>query len=58
MRRNTFTKGLVTGTIVGAAVSMMFNPLEGKDRKVMRKKANRFMRTVSNVVEDIMDLRR
>jgi len=55
---NNFTKGLVTGTIIGATVSMMSNPMEGKDRKVMRKKVNRFMRTVGNVVEDIIDMRR
>jgi len=55
---NNFTKGLVTGTIIGATVSMMINPMEGKDRKVMRKKVNRFMRTVGNVVEDIIDMRR
>ena len=58
MRRNNFTKGLITGTIIGATVSMMFNPAEGKDRRVMRKKTGNFMRAVGEIVEDIMDMRR
>jgi len=58
MRRNGFTKGLVTGTILGATVSMMVNPMEGRERRAMRKKANKFMRAVGNIIEDIMDLRR
>ena len=58
MARSNFTRGLVTGAVIGATVSMMINPMEGKDRRVMRKKTKKFMNAIGNIVDDIMDLRR
>ncbi len=58
MRPIGFTKGLLTGTILGATMSMIFNPAEGKDRKMVKKKTNRFIKTIGNAIEDIVDMRR
>ncbi|MDK2801518.1 MAG: hypothetical protein PWP27_1770 [Clostridiales bacterium] len=57
MRRNNFTRGLITGTIIGATVSMMMNPMEDRDKRRLRKKANSFIRNVGDVIEDIIDMR-
>ncbi|MCG8499013.1 MAG: YtxH domain-containing protein [Firmicutes bacterium] len=58
MRRSNFTKGLITGTIIGATASMLFNPMEGRDKKMFRKKTGNLMRVVGNFIEDIADMRR
>ena len=58
MNRNNFTKGLIAGTIIGATVSMVVNPAEGKDRKVFRKKTGKILRTVGHVIEDMVDMAR
>ncbi|MBZ4645552.1 MAG: hypothetical protein PWR27_1889 [Petroclostridium sp.] len=57
MRRNNFTRGLITGTIIGATLSMMVNPMDRRDKKIMRRKTNNFMRTVGDIIEDIIDMR-
>ena len=58
MNRNNFTKGLITGTIIGATVSMLVNPAEGRDRKVFKKKTGKVLRTVGQVIEDMVDMAR
>ncbi len=57
MRNNGFTKGLITGTIIGATVSMMANSADSKKGKMFKRKTNNFMRIMANIIEDIMDIR-
>lgn len=58
MRRNSFTRGLITGTIIGATMSMMVNPMENRNRKKMRRKTNNLLRTVGEVIEDLVYMAR
>ena len=45
--RNGFTKGLLVGTVVGAAILLLSAPLTGKDlRREIRLKAGNFRREV------------
>ncbi|WHH59678.1 YtxH domain-containing protein [Petroclostridium sp. X23] len=62
MRGNNFTRGLITGTIVGATVAMMMNPMEERDRKRLKRKSGHLMRSMGEVIgevlEEVMDMRR
>ncbi len=56
MRGNSFTRGLITGTIIGATMSMVMNPMDKKDKKMVRKRTNNLMGSVGDVLEDIVDI--
>lgn len=58
MRRKNFTRGLITGAMLGATVSMMINPGEGHHRRMAKRKAGRFARAVGDIIGDIVDMRR
>ncbi|MBC7765401.1 MAG: hypothetical protein H7Y41_02865 [Hyphomonadaceae bacterium] len=55
MRR--FVSGMLTGAMVGAAVSMVWNPMEKRSRRMMStKNMRRVARTVGGVVDNISHL--
>ncbi len=56
MRGNSFARGLITGTIIGATMSMIISPMDKKDKKMVRKRTNNLMGSVGDVLEDIVDI--
>lgn len=49
-----FIKGMATGLIVGAAVTMLTDPVSDKQRHRMKKKANCLARKISYTVDDAL----
>lgn len=56
MNLSNFTRGMITGAIVAATMSMMMrdNRGFGMSRKGM-KNSKKFVRTASNILENFMD---
>ena len=54
---NSFATGLVTGAVVGAAASMLVNPMDNSDIKRVQKNTTKFFSKVGHVVDNLMDLR-
>lgn len=54
---NSFTKGLIAGTLIGTAVGMMF-PTSKNMRfgKKMFRGSKGFIRKAGNVIEDVVDM--
>lgn len=52
-----FTRGLITGTIIGTAVAMMIpSGTNARLRRRMFRNGKTFIRTASNIIENLMDL--
>jgi gas vesicle protein len=48
---NNFYKGMLTGLIVGATVSMVSSPLQGKQMRSLKKNMGKTIRTVGQVID-------
>lgn len=48
----TFTKGIATGMVVGAAVGMIGNPLNARKRVRARKTATKALRSVGELIQN------
>ena len=48
----TFTKGIATGMVVGAAVSMIGNPLVARKRTKVKKNATKALRAVGELIQN------
>lgn len=51
---NNFTKGIITGICVGAAVSMIIDPKNERRARAFRKQMNRTVRTIGSVINNMM----
>jgi gas vesicle protein len=51
-----FTRGLVTGAIIGAAISMMMPERRHSKFSKTLKGSKKWIKTANNVIEDIMDM--
>ena len=53
--RNGFTKGLIIGGVMGAAIGMMMEPemISRRGRKRMMKKGMNFFRKSGDIISDI-----
>lgn len=49
-----FFKGLITGAVMSSAVCMMTEPSSAVMMRKMRRKANRAMKSIGSMVDDIM----
>lgn len=57
MRAYGFTKGLITGAMVGAVMGIMFDPLHDKDRKRMKRNTQKYLKTAGNMMDSMMYFR-
>lgn len=48
----TFTKGIATGMAVGAAVSMLGNPMGARKKMRMKKNATKAMRAMGELIQN------
>ena len=58
MGRFDFTKGMITGALVGAAVGMMLDPINDRNKRRVKRSAGRYMKIAGNVLESMLDYRR
>jgi gas vesicle protein len=57
MNKVSFTAGAVVGTLVGAAVGMMLDPVKDKHNKNMKKTAGRAFRNLGSVIDGVLDMK-
>lgn len=50
-----FAAGLVTGTIIGATVGMLTDPVSDKCHRRMRKSKEKMFKTFSGMLDDMLD---
>ena len=50
---NNFYKGILTGLIAGATLSVFSNPLAHKKARVAKKSVGKAMRTVGHVINEM-----
>ena len=50
-----FTLGIVTGTILGAAMGMMVDPVNDRQHKKMSQQKNRLFRTMGCAIDNMLD---
>lgn len=51
-----FIKGMATGMIVGAAVTMMADPISDKQRRKFAKKTEGIFRNLGGMIDNAMDM--
>lgn len=51
-----FLKGMATGLVVGAAVTMVADPLSDRQRKKIVKKTEGVFKNIGSVVDTAMDI--
>ena len=51
-----FFKGMATGLVVGAAVTMMTDPISDKQRRKIAKKTEGVFRNIGGVIDTAMDI--
>lgn len=58
MNCSGFIKGMATGMVVGAAVTMMTDPITDKQRRKFAKKTEGIFRNLGGVIDNAMDMMR
>lgn len=53
-----FIKGMVTGLLVGSAVTMLADPVSDRQRHKMQKKTEGFFRSVGSAIDNAIDILR
>lgn len=53
MNNGSFYTGIAAGILVGAAVSMVINPMEEKKMRSMKKNVAKTMRTIGAVADTV-----
>ena len=51
-----FIKGMATGMVVGAAVTMMADPISDKQRRKFVKKTEGVFRNLGGIIDNAMDI--
>ncbi len=54
----SFIKGMATGVVIGAGMSMMVSPIDKKDIRRLEKKTDRMFTTVGNALDNMLDTMR
>jgi gas vesicle protein len=52
-----FTTGIIIGTMVGAAVGMLMDPINDKTHKKMQRETNGIFRYIGAAVDNIIGMR-
>jgi len=55
MKRLKYTRGIIAGVVIGALVGMAVSPLQKRDKRMIRRKASRAARAVSDTMSNIID---
>ena len=60
MRNNSFAKGMIIGSMIGASVGMAMNSdaMSNRSKKRMRRKGMDLMRKSGTIIGDVMSLLR
>ena len=56
MRYSDFAKGIATGMLVGAAASMIFEPISEKQKNKIKRKTKGVFRSVGSVIDTAFDI--
>jgi len=56
MRYSGFIKGVTAGLAIGAAVTMLADPLSDKQRRKLHKKTEGIFRNIGGMIDTAMDL--
>jgi gas vesicle protein len=56
MNHSGFMKGMATGLVVGAAVTMITDPLTDRQRHQIAKKTEGVFKSVGSVIDTAMDI--
>lgn len=51
----SFIKGMATGVVIGAGMSMMVNPLDKKDIRRLEKKTDRLFSSMGMAIDNMLD---
>ena len=51
----SFVKGMATGIVIGAGMSMMVSPSDKKDIRRLEKKTDRMFSTMGNAIDNMLD---
>ncbi len=46
-----FLKGLIAGAAIGAMMGVVFDPVNDRDRRYMKKRMSRMMRNAGNIMD-------
>ncbi len=55
MLSKRFLSGVACGTLLGAAIGMLADPINDKQHKKLRTNANHIFKTIGTVVDGIME---
>ncbi len=58
MNYSGFFKGVATGVVVGAAVTMLADPVSDKQRHKFKKKTEGVFRSIGSVIDTAVDIMR
>lgn len=53
-----FLKGMATGLVVGAAATMVFDPISDRERKKLAKKTEGIFKNIGSVIDTAVDMAR
>lgn len=53
-----FIKGMITGLLVGSAVTMIADPISDRQRHKMQKKTEGFFRKLGSSIDNALDILR
>ena len=53
MKKMGFIKGMLAGMLAGGAVMLIFDPITPRQRRKMRRSANRMMHNVGDMFESM-----
>lgn len=56
VRYSDFTKGIATGVLVGAAATMIFEPISEKQKNKIKRKTKGVFRSIGSVIDTAFDI--
>lgn len=58
VRYSDFAKGIATGMLVGAAATVIFEPISDKQKNKIKRKTKGIFRSVGSVIDTAFDMMR
>ena len=56
MSSGGFLKGMATGALLGACVTMMIDPISDKQRRKLQKKTEGVFRSIGNIIDNAISI--